>query len=178
MQSYYNRRLLAKCLSDNVKALCKQIQCRETKSETTTTAESLGMSFGAVPEYFVYPVRLDLGSLTQICSKDLIHAQDDDPTIAPVKQSLSGGSTFSSNDHPTAVLLNKEASKLVVKDNLLYRKVERDGSEVHQLVLPREYVDMVLRSLHDESGHLGMDKTLELIRNRFYWQKMGSVYHS
>uniref|UniRef100_A0A8C2FAA3 Gypsy retrotransposon integrase-like protein 1 n=1 Tax=Cyprinus carpio TaxID=7962 RepID=A0A8C2FAA3_CYPCA len=32
---------------------------------------------------------------------------------------------------------------------------------------------MVLKSLHDESGHLGMDKTIELIRNRFYWPKMG-----
>lgn len=33
---------------------------------------------------------------------------------------------------------------------------------------------MVLRSLHDESGHLGIEKTTELIRDRFYWPKMGA----
>lgn len=32
---------------------------------------------------------------------------------------------------------------------------------------------MVLRSMHDESGHLGMGKTIEVITQRFYWPKMG-----
>lgn len=159
---------------DCVKALCKQIKCRETHKESTTVAESLGVSPKAIPESFAYPVRLDLGSLTQLSRKDLVQAQDRDPTIAPVKQSLSGGPPFASSDNPTSTLLNKEVSKLVVRENLLYRNVQRKGSEVQQLVLPKEYVTMVLKSLHDESGHLGIEKTLELIRDRFYWPKMGA----
>lgn len=131
------------------------------------------MSPYGIPECFAYPVRLDLGSLMQLNCKDLFQAQDTDPTIAPVKQALNGSPLFSS-DNPTSTLLNKETSKLVIKDHLLYRKIERHGTEVHQLVLPKEYVSMVLKSLHDESGHLGMDKTLDLIRDRFYWPKMGS----
>ena len=159
---------------ERVKALCKQIKCRETSKELTTVAESLGVAPNAIPEGFAYPVRLDLGSLTQVSRKDLIQAQDIDPTIAPVKQSLSGGPPFSFSDNPTSTLLNKEASKLVVQDNLLYRKIERNGVAVSQLVLPKQHVDMVLKSLHDESGHLGVEKTLELIRERFYWPKMGA----
>lgn len=46
--------------------------------------------------------------------------------------------------------------------------------DVHLLVLPKEYVSMVLRSLHDESGHIGVEKTIKLIRDRFYWPKMGA----
>ncbi|KAK7906968.1 hypothetical protein WMY93_015580 [Mugilogobius chulae] len=110
---------------ESVKALCKQIRCRGTPKEHTTVAESLGVSPDGLPECFVFPVRLDLGSLTQFSHKDLVKAQDSDPTIAPVKQSLCGGPSVSSTDNPTAVLLSKEASKLVIQDNLLYRKVER-----------------------------------------------------
>lgn len=159
--------------TESVQALCKQIKCRETPTEPITIAESLGVSPDGIPECFASPVRLDLGSLSQLSHKDLVTAQDVDSTIAPVKQSLRGGLSFTSPDNPTSVLLHKEASKLFIQNNLLYRKVEKNGSEVKQLVLPREYVPMVLKSLHDESGHLGMDKTIELIRNRFYWPKMG-----
>ncbi len=159
--------------TESVQALCKQIKCHETLTESTTIAESLGVSPDGIPECFAFPVRLDLGSLSQLSHKDLVTAQDVDSTIAPVKQSLRGGPSFTSPDNPTSVLLNKEASKLFIQNNLLYRKVEKHGNTVNQLVLPREYVPMVLRSLHDESGHLGMDKTIELIRQRFYWPKMG-----
>uniref|UniRef100_A0A672GGI4 Gypsy retrotransposon integrase-like protein 1 n=1 Tax=Salarias fasciatus TaxID=181472 RepID=A0A672GGI4_SALFA len=132
------------------------------------------MSPNAIPECFAYPVRLDLGALTQVSRKELIHAQDMDPTIAPVKQSLNGGTPFSSSCNPNSTLLNKEASRLVIQDDLLHRKVEKEGATVNQLVLPQQYIDMVLRSLHDESGHLGVEKTLKLVRDRFYWPKMGT----
>ncbi|RVE74756.1 hypothetical protein OJAV_G00024780 [Oryzias javanicus] len=159
---------------ESVKALCKQIKRHETPEESTIIAESLGVSPDGLPECFAYPVRLDLGSLTRFSHQDLVKAQDFDPAIAPVKRFLSGGPSISSTDNPNSVLLSKEASKLVIQDHLLYRKVERKGTGVKQLVLPKEFVPMVLRSLHDESGHLGMDKTIELIRDRFYWPKMGA----
>lgn len=72
-------------------------------------------------------------------------------------------------------LLQKEANKLLVANELLYRVTERPaGTKVHQLVLPKEYLSTVLRSLHDESGHLGVENTLELVRDRFYWPKLGA----
>ena len=41
-----------------------------------------------------------------------------------------------------------------------------------QLLLPEEFKTMVLKSLHDDSGHLGFDKTYGLVRDRFYWPRM------
>ena len=42
-----------------------------------------------------------------------------------------------------------------------------------------QLIDKVLKGCHDEVGHLGRDKTLELLRERFYWPSMyrDMVYH-
>ena len=44
--------------------------------------------------------------------------------------------------------------------------------ESHQLVLPLEYHKTVLHMLHDDYGHQGLDWTLALVRERFYWSTM------
>ncbi|CAI5676583.1 unnamed protein product [Oreochromis niloticus] len=161
---------------DSVKPLCKQISCRKSAGGGAVSfAESLGVSPEALPECFVFPTHLDYGCLAQISKVELITAQDNDPVIAPVKKSMNGAIpfTFDKDSNAEAMLLQREANKLVITDGVLYRKVQRQpGKEILQLVLPREHVAMVLRSLHDESGHLGVDKTVELIRDRFYWPRM------
>ena len=40
------------------------------------------------------------------------------------------------------------------------------------MVLLTEYVQWALVGLHGQTGHLGRDRTLELVRARFYWPKM------
>lgn len=47
-----------------------------------------------------------------------------------------------------------------------------DGKEKSQLVLPNKYHFQVMKSLHDDGGHLGVEKTTELLKDRFYWPKM------
>ena len=44
--------------------------------------------------------------------------------------------------------------------------------ESQQLVLPKEYHQTVLCMLHDDYGHQGLDQTLALLRERFYWGTM------
>ncbi|KAK3516859.1 hypothetical protein QTP70_027085 [Hemibagrus guttatus] len=47
-----------------------------------------------------------------------------------------------------------------------------------QIVLPRKYLQLVLKELHEEMGHQGVEHTLSLIRDRFYWPHMrGDVEH-
>lgn len=166
---------------EGVKALCKQITCGRLPGGSPHYAKPLGVSPEAIPECYVFPTRLELGCLSQISRRDLIQAQNTDSVIAPVKQLIGGGKPVvpDKSVDPGAMWLQREANKLVIMDELLYRKIERQsGTEVHQLVLPKEYVSMILRSLHDESGHLGVEKTLELIRDRFYWPKMGAEVES
>ena len=46
-------------------------------------------------------------------------------------------------------------------DNILYRK----GDENNQVILP-------FKELHVDMGHLVYDRTLELIKESFFWSKM------
>lgn len=62
---------------------------------------------------------------------------------------------------------------LVMHNGLLCRKWETsNGRDSHlQLVVPRAKVKEVLRVFHDgtSGGHLGVKKTLEKVKERFYW---------
>ena len=44
--------------------------------------------------------------------------------------------------------------------------------EIKQLVLPHSLKEKVLTSLHDDLGHQGIERTLQLIRTRFYWPRI------
>lgn len=67
------------------------------------------------------------------------------------------------------------------------KKVEEVGSErrdlisyspgwsewsTEQLVLPQKLQRGVKTALHDETGHLGFERTFALIRECFYWPRM------
>ena len=41
-----------------------------------------------------------------------------------------------------------------------------------QLVLPSKFKPLVYNELHVNMGHLGVERTLELIKERFFWPKM------
>ena len=61
---------------------------------------------------------------------------------------------------------------LVMKQQVLHRIYTTNYVESHQLVLLRKYHDVVLHMFHDDYGHQGMDWTLALVRERFYWSSM------
>ena len=68
---------------------------------------------------------------------------------------------------PTPLI--RQFPHLHLKDDVLFRKVNVDGTEIDQLVLPPAHVDTVLRALHNDMGHPGKDRTTSLVRDRFYW---------
>ena len=45
---------------------------------------------------------------------------------------------------------------------------------IWQLVLPRDYRRQALWNLHNDMGHLGRGKTLDLVHQRFLWPHMAS----
>lgn len=73
----------------------------------------------------------------------------------------------------TARLLLKQWNKIQQKDGLLYRVVQDTRSgERRQLLLPESLRDTVLRSLHDQMGHQGIERTWSLLQNRCFWVGM------
>ena len=63
-------------------------------------------------------------------------------------------------------------SRLTLKQGVLHQLYINNDEEYHQLVLPECYRGKVLKSLHDDMGHQGIERTLALLHERFYWPTM------
>ena len=63
-----------------------------------------------------------------------------------------------------------ESLKLV--RGVLYRQVQTEDGMKNQLVLPACFIEEVLIGLHTDMGHPSKDRTLSLLRDRFFWPGM------
>ncbi len=157
-----------------VRAICQLAVVSESE-ESSKMEDQLGLSPQSIPEAYACPTTLTLSPMEQLTSSELKTAQEEDPIICEVKRELESGkivtSFKSSND--SVALLQRQGSKLKIQNQLLYRVTQSSsGREKLQLVLPEKYWTQVLRSLHDDSGHLGVERTAELLKDRFYWPRM------
>ena len=66
----------------------------------------------------------------------------------------------------------REWPRLFLLDGVLHRKVQRKGEVVEQLVIPYTHRRRALEGIHDDMGHFGVERTLDLARDRFFWPKM------
>ena len=76
---------------------------------------------------------------------------------------------------PATRQTKRAAHHYELEDGVVYRRVRTDGENHHlALVVPRQLRQEVLESLHDHktAGHLGLRKTWQKIRTRFFWPKM------
>ena len=63
--------------------------------------------------------------------------------------------------------------QLMLKQGVLYRRViPTDAKPRLQLILPPSHQNKAIEGCHDQVGHLGQDRVLELLRDQFYWPGM------
>ena len=74
---------------------------------------------------------------------------------------------------PIQILL-KYKKNLFLNNRLLYQKaiLKNHPEPVAQFVLPKQFICKVILTCHDDNGHLGMEQTLRLLQERFFWPKM------
>ena len=69
-------------------------------------------------------------------------------------------------------------NRIILKDGLLYRKYfgETGSVKYYQILIPKQLVKEVLRSLHGEFGkHPGISKTIIACREKYYFPKMAQL---
>ena len=55
----------------------------------------------------------------------------------------------------------------------LRSKKKKTQQQQQQLVLPLKFRPLVYSELHVKMGHLGVDRSMQLIKDRFYWPGTG-----
>ena len=70
------------------------------------------------------------------------------------------------------IIMRKQFRHFTMKKGILYRTIKDEGETVEQLVLPKCYRNDVLKGLHNDIGHPGRDRTISLLRERFFWPSM------
>ena len=77
-------------------------------------------------------------------------------------------------------ILLKYRKDLFLKKGLLYQKVmlKNHSEPISQFVLPKNFVCKVILACHNDNGHLGMERTLGLLQERFFWPKMAEDVHT
>ena len=65
--------------------------------------------------------------------------------------------------------LMRVKKQLVLKQGVLYRRTTQVNRKTRlQLMLPPSFRTKVIEGCHDQVGHLGQDKVLELLRDQFH----------
>ena len=68
-------------------------------------------------------------------------------------------------------------NRLLMRNGILYCKnenqeVNQPNRNTMQLVLPKAFRKQALQGCHDDLGHLGIEQTIGLLRDWFYWPRM------
>jgi len=125
----------------------------------------LAVSEAAVPDM---PNQQSADSMTR---QDWVKLQREDQVIRLVSEAMETQDGLKT-DQIEVRKLWRQRKQLVQEDGVLYRKRKEGQKMQKQVVLPKESRKEVLTMLHDDMGHLGRDRVLELARSRFYWTGM------
>lgn len=112
-----------------------------------------------------------------LTEEELRDKQRADSDLRAVIQHLESGDKPSPSlrqELPDLALWLQEWKQLELRDGVLYRTQQENGQVMHQLALPVELRATVLRSLHDDLGYLGIERTLDLARSLFCWPRMSA----
>ncbi|KAL1262259.1 hypothetical protein QQF64_007524 [Cirrhinus molitorella] len=112
---------------------------------------------------------------------DIIALQEADPVIGEAlkfwrKEQYPNPQEWRLLPKPVIVLL-RQWDRFVEQEGILYHKAFRPdrGEKVLQVIVPVALQSEVLTSLHQHHGHQGVERTLELARQRCYWPDMSSA---
>ncbi|KAK7903917.1 hypothetical protein WMY93_016524 [Mugilogobius chulae] len=159
---------------DIVNAICQSHLVRAITPDDPGLAlvESLAITADTIPDSYSSD---DLHQLPVIPALDIKEKQHADSCIRELLHQLKTGEKTPPTaraELPELPLLLREWSRLELVDGVLYRRRRDDEGLSYQLVLPEELRPLVLKNLHDDMGHMGIERTLDLVRSRFYWPRM------
>ena len=119
---------------------------------------------------------------------DWIKLQAEDPVLKFLQQQLQGKKRLRSYGElkakaPKGILdaLSKHQHtyfQYKLREGVLFREIKTPhtkSKKLYQLMVPQALVPDVLQGCHDQIGHMGRDRTLQMIRERFFFPQMRKI---
>ena len=111
---------------------------------------------------------------------DWVQLQSQDPNIRVIIQGLQENTLRNRKIHhsDSATLRHylRMQPQLELCDGVLYRKTYTANHRARgvklQIILPKSLIKRVMAGCHDQVGHQGRDRTVSLVRERFYWDTL------
>ena len=112
--------------------------------------------------------------------EDWVQLQYQDPDLKIIINYFNNNTIkkrpFQPSDNKTLKHYFRIQNQLKLIDGVLYRRTLSNNSQhqhlQYQIVLPKELFQRIMQGCHDETGHQGRDRTVSLVRERFYWDTL------
>jgi len=125
-------------------------------------------------EHLQVPYPLQPGAVSQMTAAKWCQEQQKDPALSTVRQYLQEGVKPPAHAVKDSTVRNllRQWDKFKCRNGVLYRQRETPTGPCLQLVLPSSWHSKILVAYHDNLGHVGTERTLHCIQERFYWPGM------
>ena len=116
-----------------------------------------------------------VSTFEHITLKQMSEEQQKDPALELVYQLVTAGEKLKTS--AIAKIKSKAVRKYLLqfdplKKGVLHQLYIHHDVEFHQMVLPIKYQAQMFRLLHDGQGHQGIERTIALCWEQFYWNTM------
>ena len=92
---------------------------------------------------------------------DMISEQNKDDELLELKTILVHGEPSKEVQH-----------RYLVVDNVVYYLTDPDCDTVLRLYVPKHLRALVVKQYHDDNGHMGVQKTFDCIRQKYFWPNL------
>ena len=136
------------------------------------------MQIGEFSELYENPNLIICKSTTptpkKFSNEDWVKEQNQDPDIGWFIQLLKGNKVEPKFLTDDVNIMKRKKGRYILRNGLLYKKCVSNNRETGylQFVLPKPFMKQALEACHDEVGHLGVERTTSLLKDRFYWPGM------
>ena len=155
----------------------------QDKFPRLTTLQLAACASGAASSTLQDEAETGTPSIDIIPLETLVRQQKSDPDLSIVKSFVERGAKPPNRElqgcSPEARRILRQFNRLCLRSGVLHRRCQDPGgTQRYQLVLPRCHHKLVLGHLHDDVGHPGAERTLDNVRQRFFWARMAQDVHA
>lgn len=112
--------------------------------------------------------------MAQVEFREIRKSQREDKVVDRWRRAVLDKKIPKNNLSKEDIVMRRYYKNFIMKRGVLYRKLE-DGDIIReQLVIPQKFRQDILKGLHTDVGHPGRDRTLRLLRDRYFWPGMST----